>query len=195
MAQPQRGDARNQILEAAVQLIKERGARNVTVEGVARQAGCAKGLVHYHFKTKAGMLESVADQLAATRRDTWSRAFDAPTPRDAIDRSWTLLTEESRTGVVRAWMSLFASGGVLADQKVNSALAQFSSALGEAVSSLMRHMELQPTIPPSEIGWLLGAIVNGMGFQLLSGARGEDLEGAYAAAWLGILSLYAPRGG
>jgi AcrR family transcriptional regulator len=186
-----REHARPGILAAAVELIKERGARNATIDGVAKRAGCAKGLVHYHFKTKVGMLDAAANELVESRRKSWAEAFEAPGPKQAIDRSWTLLTQEAETGVIRAWASLLQAG-VLPDARVRRAIAEFSGALGAATIQLMKRAGLEPTIPEAEIGWLLGAVVHGMGFQFSSG-DGTTLEGAYAAAWLGILSLFSPR--
>lgn len=185
-----REHARSGILGAAVELIKERGARNVTVEGVAKRAGCAKGLVHYHFKTKTGMLDAVASELVGSRCRLWAEAFDAPGPKEAIDRSWTLLMREAESGVIRAWASLLQAS-VLPDRTVRDAITTFGEALGAATTRLMKRNGFEPTIPEVEIGWLLGAVVHGMGFQF-SGDSATNLEGAYAAAWLGILSLFAP---
>lgn len=192
MPRKSKAEAREAILRAAVDVIKERGARSITVDAVARRAGCAKGLVHYHFKTKAGLLEAVADRLARQRREGWETAFSASTPKDAIEQSWNLLTTEASGGVGRAWASLFAASGVLPDGTVSTVVASFSDTLGSSATDLMARAGLEPTIPPTEIGWLLGAVVHGMALQLLSGAETEALEGAYAAAWLGILSLFAP---
>ena len=47
---------------------------------------------------------------------------------------------------------------------------------------------LKPRIPLSELGNLLAAVVHGIGKMLLAGMNQGELEGAYAAAWLGILS-------
>jgi hypothetical protein len=49
------------------------------------------------------------------------------------------------------------------------------------------------TVPDVEIGWLLGAVVDGMGLRLTGGGDRAQLEGAYAAAWLGVLSLTEGR--
>lgn len=195
MPRKSKADAREAILGAAVDVIKERGARSVTVDGVAKRAGCAKGLVHYHFKTKAGLLQAVADRLALKRRESWETAFAASSPKAAIERSWNLLTGEASDGVGRAWASLFAASGVLPDSAVRAVVASFSDTLGRGAIDLMARADLEPTIPATEIGWLLGAVVHGMALQLQSGAQTEPLEGAYAAAWLGILSLFAPAPG
>ena len=57
---------------------------------------------------------------------------------------------------------------------------------------LREKLELTPTIPETEIALLLEAVIDGMGFQLASGCDAQALEGAYAAAWLSILSLTRP---
>ena len=59
--------SKQSIVAAADALIRRKGAANVTVDQVAKEAGCAKGLVHYHFKTKRGVIEAVAQHLAASR--------------------------------------------------------------------------------------------------------------------------------
>jgi AcrR family transcriptional regulator len=185
-----RESSRETILAAAQDAIRELGARRVTVDGVARRAGCAKGLVHYHFKTKRGLFEGVAEHLASARRLRWEQVLASDTPEEAIKESWTLLTEESKDGTIRAWASLFVSGGVLPDPTVRNVLSEFSQALGRGIEQLFGRTGLMPTVPAGEIGWLLGAVIHGVGLQLDGGAARQDLEGAFAAAWLGILSLF-----
>lgn len=192
MATRDKEASRGRILEAACRLLRDRGAGNLTVDAVAKAAGCAKGLVHYHYKTKRGLLEAAAAHFSSEREGQWSTAFDTPSPKDAIDRSWRLLTDESASGVLRGWTSLFTTESPLADSTVKKASRSFATALGHAASDLMRQQGMAPAIPASEIGWLLGAVVNGIGFELASGADRKELEGAYAAAWLGLLSLFAP---
>jgi len=190
-----RGQARERILEKAEELVKQKGSAPVTIEQVARSAGVAKGLVHYHFKTKQGLMKAVAYRIAAARERNWTEAFDADTPTAALECTWSLLTHESESGAIRAWNSLLSNEDLLTDQTARSLYGEFSDALGGALIRMLQDkMDLAPTVPASEIGWLLGAIVNGMGLQLLGGANRAELEGAYAAAWLGILNLTTGRG-
>ena len=177
------------IVNAAETLVRRKGATGITVDQVAKEAGCAKGLVHYHFKTKRGVLEAVAQHLASDRQAAWAEAFQAADASEAIDRTWNLLTSESDDGTIRAWGSLFGTAGVLPDETVSQAQEGFATTLGNAAQLLLRQLALVARIPPGEIGWLLGAVVHGMGFQILGGGDRRELEGAYAAAWLGILSL------
>ncbi len=88
---------------------------------------------------------------------------------------------------------MFGPSGALPEQMVKESVEAFASALGEAADQMLRELDLKASILPSEVGWLLGAVVHGMGLELLSGADQQGLEGAYAAAWLAILSLAQPR--
>jgi AcrR family transcriptional regulator len=165
------------------------------VEAVAKTAGSAKGLVHYHFKTKLGLLGAVLDRVAKTRTREWLVALEPGAPQSAVERSWNLLTEESTSGAVLAWHTLLQSGDVFTDRSVKSVVNEFSQSLGDALVRLLKEdMRLVPTVPSDEIGWLMTAVIDGIGLQLLAGASESELQGAYAAAWLGILSLMTPAG-
>ena len=185
-----RGQAREAILTQAEALVKQRGAEEVSVEAVAAAAGSAKGLVHYHFKTKQGLMGAVAERMAARRADDWTAAFNAPTAQEAVHRTWKLLTEESASGTTRAWQSLVGSPDRLPDGSARNLSAAFVDNLSTALNQLLRNkLALKSTVPSGEIGQLFGAVVDGMGRHLMSGADEAQLEGAFAAAWLGVLSL------
>ncbi len=188
-----RGKARETILQQATILVKERGAEAVSIDAVAKAAGSAKGLVHYYFKTRRGLMGAVASEIAENRTRDWVSAFDAPSPRDAVDRTWKLLTDESVSGVTRAWSSLVCSTDVLPDQMANKLSIEFANSLCDAFATLLKDkLALTTTVPKEEIGHLLAALVNGVGSQLLSGVEKSQLEAAYAVAWLGVLSLTEP---
>ena len=190
-----RGKARETILQSAEGLVKERGASAVTVEAVAKAAGSAKGLVHYHFKTKLGLLGAVMERIAQSRTREWLAALEPGSPQSAAERSWNLLTDESVNGVTLAWHTLLQSGDVFVDQSVKNIVNKFSRALGDAFVRLLKEdMHLAPTVPNEEVGWLMTAVIDGIGMQLLAGASEQELQGAYAAAWLGVLSLTVPQG-
>lgn len=186
-------EARAKILESAEELVRKKGANAVTVEGVAKAAGSAKGLVHYHFKTKMGLLSAVAGRLSESRIQSWSAAFESESPNQAIDQSWKLLAEESDNGTLRAWLTLLGTKESLADQATNNAIKQFRESVGNALLRMLEEdMGLRSTVPAGEVGHLMVAVIDGIGVQLLGGADPEELQGAYAAAWLGLLSLTEP---
>jgi TetR/AcrR family transcriptional regulator, transcriptional repressor of bet genes len=55
---------RRQIVEALLRVMAERGYERASVAEIAREAGLAPGLVHYHFATKQEILLSLVDALA-----------------------------------------------------------------------------------------------------------------------------------
>ena len=55
---------KHRIVEATIALLQERGATGTTTDRVAVAAGCAKGLVHYHFGSKASLWSAVLEDLA-----------------------------------------------------------------------------------------------------------------------------------
>lgn len=182
--------ARATILDAAERLLRRGGGG--TVDEVAREAGCAKGLVHYHFKTKAALLAAAAGRLAEKRRSRWAEAFRTPSPDAAIQQSWTLLVSESRDGTIRAWTALAAQRDKATDRAVSLESIRFSATIAGAAAGLLQDLGLVPTVSPEELGLLLAGVVHGMGVQLEAGVEPGRLQGAYAAAWLGLLSLTRP---
>ncbi len=182
--------ARAAILEATDRLLRRGGG--VTVDQVAHEAHCAKGLVHYHFDTKPALLAAAASRLAERRRLRWAEAFRAPTPQAAIHRSWDLLVSEAQDGTIRAWTALSAERDKVTGRTVSSEIEGFSNAIARAAETLLGELGLAPTVSIEEIGLLLAAVVHGSGVQLESGMRPTRLQGAYAAAWLGVLSLTRP---
>lgn len=60
---------------------------------------------------------------------------------------------------------------------------------------MLAELGLRPNIGPQELGLLLAGIVHGVGFALEVLGPSESLQEAYAAAWLGLLSLARPRAG
>jgi AcrR family transcriptional regulator len=183
---------RQSILDAAEAVLRKHGAPALTVGAVATGAECAKGLVTYHFQTKTKLLVESVLRLAAAREAVWIQAFDTPNPQDAIDRTWEVLKREAESGGLKAWTSLMALGDNEVDQAVNDSSSQFRSRITEATGGLLARAGLKTTIPAQQLGWLLAAVIQGMGFQVAGGGELDVLENAYAAVWLGLLSLTEP---
>lgn len=185
--------ARATILEAAVALLRERRGAEITTDDVARRAACAKGLVHYHFKRKDQLLAAAAARLWEARTQEWRRALAHSDPKAAISAAWELLASESSSGSAGACATLGTRPEELVVQSVNAGRADFSRALAAALGQLLDRMQLEPGIPLGELGALLAAIVEGIGLQLGSAADRAELDQAWAAFWVGLLSLTRPR--
>ncbi len=184
--------ARKAILDAADLVLKRDGAFNMTMNAVARAAGCAKGLLHYHFHTKQRLLVEAVDRISTEREVQWTQAFDTADPHEAIDRTWNVIAQEVESGTLRAWSSLLTLSDSAVDQAVSKASARFRDQITTATRDLLARANCESTLPVDRLGWLLTAVVDGMSFQLAAGADAEVLADAYAAAWLGVLSLTSP---
>lgn len=184
-----RPDSESTILAAAERLLRKRGVGTPTLEAVAREAQCAKGLVNYHFSSKPILLAAVAEEMGRARAARWARAFEGPSADAAIRSTWELIVAERRDGTAAGWAALRAEVTRVTVQAVNSETASFARFLSQGVSGLLSALGLQPTVPAAELGWYLAAVVQGAEILLQAGAEPEEIQGAYAAAWLGILSL------
>lgn len=181
--------SRQAILDAAIRRLRRVPAPALTVDAIAREAGCAKGLVHYHFKTKGALYAAAADRIWSDRAAAWSDALAADDPATAIGKSWDLLTREGRDGVTRACSSLHATDDEVTGRAVRDATARFAAAIAGATEGLLRRVGLRATVPLDEVGALATSVIVGAGMQLGAGGTARALEGAYAAFWAGLLSL------
>ena len=184
-------DVRDRIVSTVIRQLRAVGAGGITLAGIARETACAKGLLNYHFKTKAALVSASAESILREREEQWVRALDVASPEVAISQSWHLVSLEASSGFWRAWTSL-ASADKMTVRTVNIATERFSVSLGSSVEQILKHMGLIPTVTRSELGHLLAAVVQGLGLQLAAGANPAHLEGAYAALWAGLLGLTGP---
>lgn len=77
---PQRGNARDRLLEAARDLIRAKGFAACSVDDLCQAAGVTKGAFFHHFKTKDALGVAAADHWADT-----TSAFFAAAPYHAPD--------------------------------------------------------------------------------------------------------------
>jgi AcrR family transcriptional regulator len=76
----ERADARRnrqRILEAAAELVEDRGIDNVTMDEVAARAGVAKGTLFHRFGNRAGLAQALVDE---SERELQERILDGPRP-------------------------------------------------------------------------------------------------------------------
>ena len=94
------------VVGAAAVLVRE-GLQNWSVDRVAAEVGCAKGLIAYHHGTKKSLLAAVASHLSRLRVAGRLAALQG-SGADALDRLWQTLVDEVRAGEWAAWAALTA---------------------------------------------------------------------------------------
>jgi AcrR family transcriptional regulator len=182
-------DSKQEILSVTEGLIQLRGVSGTTLADIASGANCAKGLINYHFGSKNDLIGIIAERVVQTRIDSWQTALESGSPNEAIDKSWKLLCAEARDGTLKIWDETIDRNWTLTEQTVKTKHEAFNQELGRISSATLGRAHLRARIPMSELGNLLAAVVHGIGRMLLAGMNQGELEGAYAAAWLGILSF------
>ncbi len=102
--QPERGDARTRLLEAARDVIRSQGFAATTVDDLCRAAGVTKGAFFHHFASK----EALGVAAAAYWAETTTAFFrNAPyhDPEDPLDR--VLAYIEFRKSIIEGDLSEF----------------------------------------------------------------------------------------
>ena len=104
-------NTRNAIVNGALALLRDGGLSRLSVEGVAARADVAKGLVLYHYKSRAQLVELCGRRLEEDRADRLQAAGRGQGIA-AVDAVWEELLRQQDDGTARAWLSLAAVGAV-----------------------------------------------------------------------------------
>lgn len=187
--------ARERVLSVAVRHVKRVGVAGITLDEIAEEAGCAKGLITYHFGSKDQLILTATEEILRGHEARWRQALRADSLEAAVRQTWQTLLEEVRDGYWRAWFSLAVSKDRVFVQLVSNHANQFVDSLRIAAESQMRTMGLQPTVSIAELGQFLSAGLQGLGLQLAAGVRPDSLEGAHSALWVAVLGMTRPAEG
>ena len=166
------------ILSAAKAVLVRQGLAAWTIEDVAREARCAKGLVNYHYKTKARLLAQVG---ASLREDRLRRRLSALNNEGAtaVDALWNTLAAEVHSGELVAWLALSALPDAGVQESLRSPpgeIAQVEAAAEQAFGMGDRNL-----------GQVIESVLTGFQLALLHGHDDHSVREAYHRFWLGVL--------
>ncbi len=170
---------RERIIDAATAVLIREGLDRWTVEAVAKEAGCAKGLVHYHHGSKDKLLRAVAQQLARRRLEERSQALARP-GASGLDALWDVLTRTAASGATAAWASLQAYLS-----RVDMDLGASEDDVETFADQVARSLTLD-TVPRPEARALFTAL-DGLELALLGRADTDAVHEAYHTIWLWLL--------
>src|SRR5215210_1786510 len=104
-------ETRLRILDAARQVLLERGFGGTSTRSVADEAGVPLSLVHYHFGGKQALLVAVFERENDALLERQRALYATPGP---LAEKWRaaceLLDEDIRSGYVRVLWELWAAG-------------------------------------------------------------------------------------
>ena len=172
------------ILAASVDTVVKHGLNNWTVEEVSNKAHCAKGLVNYHFRSKAELLEQTAEAIAyhrhARRLAAVAAGMDDRGP-SVLDNLWEAIRVEVRSGWFAAWLAFVATEPTARLTRLEP--AEFKDQLR---SALTRALVLPADALPDPV--VLAAMLDGVALRLQLDEPEEKVKDAYHQLLLGMLT-------
>lgn len=164
------------ILDQSVAVMVRSGLAGWSLEEVARRARCAKGLVLYHYRSKAALLELTAGEIERAR---WDRRFGALAGADGlegIDRLWNEMVAEVDSGRFGAWVSLAAAGYRGTEpRRAESFRAAVARLLGLPSEALADAASIE-------------AMIEGMTLLLSRDSSRDGLRGGYDQLWTSMVA-------
>jgi AcrR family transcriptional regulator len=186
-----RGEAtRRRIVDAARDVLLERGHGGASTRAVADEAGVRLSLVHYHFGGKQGLLLEVLERENELLVKRQQKLYAAPGPlaekwRTACD----FLDEDIRSGYVRVLWELWAAG--LVDETLaagwRDAMGAWRRLLESVFAAWAEELEIELPLSPRALSTLLSNLFQGIEIELLAGVPEQDAPHGEVLEALGAL--------
>ena len=181
---PSTESRRAQIVAALLPVLARNGYGKATIVEIARQAGLAPGLIHYHFANKREILVSLVRSMVEYANTRFEHASTAALT--SLDRlrahidSRLALGDGANADMAAAWVMIGAEA--VREPEVRAvyqeAIAAELQALTALITGALRDEGRDTSVAPRLAGALL-ALMEGA-FQLASAAR-EVMPAGYAA--------------
>ena len=186
-----RGEAtRRRIVDAAREVLLERGHAATSTRAVADEAGVRLSLVHYHFGGKQGLLLEVLERENELLLQRQHKLYAAPGPlADKWRVACDFLDEDIHSGYVRVLWELWAAG--LADEDLaagwRAAMAGWRSLLESVYAAWADDLGLELPISARAMATLIGNLFEGIEIELLAGVPPEQAPHREVLEAIGVL--------
>lgn len=188
--------SRQQVLDAAIRTLAERGYASTSIGDIARAAKMSKGAVHYHFESKQDLIAQVLDRCADAMRQRVREAWEAESdPAAKVRRAIGEMRRLRRDSIpeLRVLSDMLAQG--LHDAAIRTQIAAlFEANRKEVIEHLVRSLAelgLQPAIPLEVVPRLLLGAIDGIAlhdfFDPPSEAEDEAIQQALEGIVLSLL--------
>lgn len=173
-----RGEAtREQILDAAAEVLRGQGGAATTTRAVAERAGVRLSLVHYHFGSKGGLLAELLGRENGRLLERQQRLYAGPEP---LAEKWrtacAYLREDLRSGYARVLWELWAAG--LADEELarrwRDAMGGWRMLLQNVAERWAAEHELELPLPARVLATLVANAFQGAEVEILAGVSEEE---------------------
>ncbi|MFF0001080.1 TetR/AcrR family transcriptional regulator [Streptomyces avermitilis] len=200
----QREASRRRLLNAALEILAEEGYRGLTVKKVGDRAGVSRGMVNYHFMSKAGLVEAVVADIRETFIDLlrsqpgYARMNGLESVLAKLDQLFARLAEPEPGVRARALLVLLVEAVGSADG-MKDLMAEHLSLVRTGVEEDLRRGiadgSIRPDVDVVAQAFLVESIARGVLLQYqLDSARTRLVDIARAARETLVLGLTSTRG-
>lgn len=176
---PGNSTTKDAIVEAGLAAILASNLTDWTVDSVAAKAGCAKGLVLYHFKSKDSLLLRIAERVHQDQAEKRLSALRIGPGAPALDRLWDTLTTEVSGGTFGLWV------GLVGDSRTRKAAARPPQEAVDLITAAAQAL----SVPVDSLALpLIPAALDGFSLELLQGNAPATVRERFDSFWLGVLS-------
>lgn len=165
---------RDQIVEAAMDIIATRGLHELSLKEIEKKTGMARGHLTYYFRHKEDILLAVFDRMLDRMIADAIRAMQAGGPMPGTGRPWDCLTFMLTRNMRPHTPEQMAFGSLL-----HTFLAQigyrddYRAKLARRNAEWRGHMAADfagnalgpPTVPPNELASIVMALIQGLAMQ------------------------------
>jgi AcrR family transcriptional regulator len=165
--------AREALLEAAKQVLRERGYAALSTREVAAEAGVPLSQIHYHFGSKQGLVLALFEYLDAQLLDRQQAMYHDPSLSlaDQWDRACAYLDDDLASGYVRVMQELAAAGWAdpAVGEVVRKSLEHWIGLVIELARRFERQFGRHGPFTPEEVGALVANAFIGAESLVLTG--------------------------
>ncbi|HEX5895575.1 MAG TPA: TetR/AcrR family transcriptional regulator [Thermoleophilaceae bacterium] len=193
-----RGQAtRLRIVDAARDVLIERGYADTSTRAVAEQAGVQLSLVHYHFGSKQQLLVAVLERENERLLERQQRLYAEPGPlADKWRTACDYLDDDLRSGYVRVLWELWVAG--LANDELAErwrvTMGGWRDLLESVFEAWASELDVELPLSPRVLASLVANVFQGIEIELLAGVTEKEAPHREALEGLGRLIAQAEAG-
>jgi AcrR family transcriptional regulator len=196
-ARAQNREAREELLDAALQVFARRGYRDASVEQISEEAGYSKGALYWHFSGKEELLTALLEErVDAPVRDGVALLASAPPERDmsveATDAFARQLGDAREALVLERDYASLALRDPQLGARYSERQREMREALAGALEARAEHLGTPDVAMPAEdVARIVMAVISGLSFDDLidpGSVRPELLGEALAVIYAGLVA-------
>ncbi len=161
-----RGEAtRQQLIDAAIETLKDHGYAGASARVIAARAGVNQGLIFYHFDSVSGLLLAALDAVSAMRQDRYGAAVEGVTsPAELVDVASSIFRDDLDAGHVAVLVAMIAGATTTPGlgEEVAKRIDPWTGFARDAVAGLLADSPLGGLVHAESVGFAVVALYLGM---------------------------------